>query len=211
MDSLSLMLFISFAAPLLLVIYICQGKSKQLLIFLLVGTLVALFCGEVNGILSGLIYTSTDIFTSNVTPLVEELCKALPLLFYAFCFKPDRLTLLECSAMVGVGFAILENAFVLGGDPDMVTIPLAIIRGFGSGIMHAICTTSVGYALSFVHIRRKTFYSGSIAILAATSIYHAIYNMLVQSYYPTIGFVLPCLTCIPILIQVSRIHKKNAE
>ena len=114
MGNLSLILFISFAAPLLLAILLCKDASRQLLIFLFIGTVVALFCGELNGILIKLFPSlSTVVYTTNVSPFVEELFKAFPVLVYAFFISPKRQTLLECAAMVGVGFALLENAFAL--------------------------------------------------------------------------------------------------
>ena len=204
MGDLSLMLFISFAAPLLLVILICKNESRILVSFLLVGMFVALFCGELDGMLIKLISLDNAIFTSNMSPFVEELFKAVPILLFAFLSNPKRQLLLECAALVGVGFAVLENAYILAGSLNYVTVPLAIIRGFGAGLMHGICTMCVGYGVSFIHTRRKVFYSGTIAILAAVSIYHAIYNMLSQSEHQLVGFILPTLTCIPIWMFLKK-------
>lgn len=210
MGNLSSILFISFAAPLLLVILICKNESRTLLFYFFIGTVVALFCGELDGMLVKLIPSSSIIFTSNITPLVEELFKAVPILLFAFTENPKRQLLLECAAAVGVGFAVLENAYILASSVNSVTIPLAIIRGFGSGLMHGICTMCVGYGVSFIHTRRKVFYSGTIAILAAVSIYHAIYNMLVQSSYQIVGFLLPSISFIPLLLFLKK-HRRISK
>ncbi len=210
MGNLSSILFISFAAPLLLAILICKNESRTLLFFFFIGTVVALFCGEFTGIFISISSLGNTVFTSNISPFIEELFKAIPILLYAFTENPKRQLLLECAALVGVGFAVLENAYVLAGNLGFVTIPLATIRGFGAGLMHGLCTMCVGYGASFIHTRKKVFYSGTIAILAAVSIYHAIYNMLVLSEHQLVGVLLPTVTFIPIWIFLNRKRRLNS-
>ncbi|MBQ0009668.1 MAG: PrsW family intramembrane metalloprotease [Ruminococcus sp.] len=207
MGNLNLILFISFAAPLLMTLFVCRGKARTLLFFLFLGTVVCLFCGEFNAIVLNLLPFDRKYFTSNFTPLFEEVFKALPILVYAFLFKPKRRTLLECSLLVGVGFAILENAFILGGSSWTVPVSAALIRGFGAGMMHGVATLAVGYGMTFVHIRRKLFYTGTMALLSVATIYHAIYNTLVQSDHQLVGFVLPVATFVPVLILLKKSEK----
>ncbi|MBQ0101201.1 MAG: PrsW family intramembrane metalloprotease, partial [Firmicutes bacterium] len=150
MGNLNLILFISFAAPLLMTLFVCKGKARTLLAFLFMGTVVCLFCGEFSTIVMRALPFGRKYFTSNFTPFFEELFKALPILVYAFLFKPKKRTLLECSLLVGVGFAVLENAFILGGAASSVSVTTALIRGFGAGMMHGVCTLAVGYGMTFV-------------------------------------------------------------
>ena len=208
MGNLNLILFISFAAPLLMTLFVCRGKARTLLLFLFLGTVVCLFCGEFSAIIMKLLPYDRQYFTSNFTPLFEELFKALPILVYAFLYQPKRRTLLECSVLVGVGFAVLENAFILGGAADSVSVTNALIRGFGAGMMHGVCTLAVGYGMSFVHTKRKLFYTGTTALLAAAVIYHSVYNTLVQSAHPSVGFLLPLVTFIPALVLLNRTAKE---
>lgn len=204
MGNLNLILFVSFAAPLLMALLVCKGKARTLLTFLFLGTLVCLFCGEWSTIVMHLLPFDRRYFTSNFTPFFEEIFKALPILAYAFLFKPEKRTLLECSILVGVGFAVLENAFILGGSASSVSVTTALIRGFGAGMMHGVCTLAVGCGMTFVHTRRKLFYTGTTALLAAATIYHAIYNTLVQSEHQLVGFLLPLITFIPVLMVLDR-------
>ena len=170
----NLILFISFAAPLVMAILVCRGRSRTLLTFLFIGITVCLFCGEFNAIVLKLFPMNTQYFTSNFTPLFEELFKALPILIYTFLCKPQKRTLLECSVLVGVGFAVLENAYILSEYIGSISIMSAVWRGFGAGMMHGICTLLVGYGMTFVHNRRKLFYTGSTALLSIAVIYHSI-------------------------------------
>ena len=209
MGNLNLILFISFAAPLIMVLFICRGKARTLLTFLFIGTVVCLFCGEFSAIIMKLLPFGRKYYTSNFTPLFEEFFKALPILIYTFMFSPKKRTLLECSVLLGVGFAVLENAFILSGAVSYVSVSTALIRGFGAGMMHCICTLTVGYGMSFVHIRRKLFYTGTTALLAVAVIYHSIYNTLVQSSHQLVGFLLPVVTFIPVLVLLNKTEKTN--
>ena len=190
-------------------LFVCKGKARTLLSFLFIGTVVCLFCGELSAILFKSTNYDMKYFTSNITPFIEEIFKAVPILVYAFLYKPKRRTLLECSILVGVGFAVLENAFILGGAADSVSVTNALIRGFGAGMMHGVCTLMVGYGMTFVHTRRKLFYTGTVALLAAAAIYHSIYNTLVQSSHDIVGFILPVITFIPILILLKKTNKEK--
>ncbi|HBL40634.1 MAG TPA: PrsW family intramembrane metalloprotease [Ruminococcaceae bacterium] len=203
MGNLNLILFISIVAPLAMMLLIYKGKSRTSLLFLLLGILVCLFCGEFSSLVMQQLPFDRRFFTVNFTPLFEEIFKAFPILVYSFLYKPKRQTLFESSIAVGVGFAILENAFILASDISQVSILLALIRGFGSGMMHGVCTLAVGYGMTFVYKRRKLFYTGTTALLSAAIIYHSVYNNLVQSEYQIIGFLLPIVTFLP-LVAVLR-------
>ena len=50
---------------------------------------------------------------------------------------------------VGIGFAVLENAFYLLNS-DSFNMVDAIVRAFGAGLMHGMCTLLVGVGISFV-------------------------------------------------------------
>ena len=204
MGNLNLILFISFAAPLLMTLFVCKGKARTLLTFLFIGTVVCLFCGEFSAMIMKLLPFERRYYTSNFTPLFEEVFKAFPILIYAFLFKPKKRTLLECSILIGVGFAVLENAFILGGAASSVTITNALIRGFGAGMMHGVCTLTVGYGMTFVHTRHKLFYTGTTALLTVAVIFHSVYNTLVQSSHQLVGFVLPVVTFICVLTLLNR-------
>lgn len=207
MENLGLILFISFAAPLIMTLLICEGKTRTLLGFLFFGMLVCLFCGEFSGLILKLLPYNIKYYTSNFTPLFEEFFKSLPILVYAFMFNPKKKILLECSMLVGVGFAVLENAYILSVAGSSVSIVTALIRGFGSGMMHGLCTLFVGYGMTFVHTKRKLFYTGTTALLTFATTYHGMYNTLVQSQHQLTGFILPAVTFIPVLFLLKKIAR----
>ena len=203
MENLNLILFLSIAAPLAMMLAVCQKRSRSVLLFLLLGTCVCLFSSEFSGILFSILPFSSQYLTINITPLTEEVLKAIPLLIFVFMYEPEDKYVYECSIAIGVGFAILENAFILSQNINAVSIPLALIRGFGAGMMHGLCTFTVGFGLSFIRKHRKLFVCGTAAIISLAVMFHALYNILVQSSYQFIGYVMPMLIFVPLMIQLK--------
>ena len=128
-----------------------------------------------------------------VAPIIEEILKALPVLFFAVIVSDDKKLVLSLSMAVGIGFAILENTFLLITYVDQVNIGWAIIRGVSTSLSHGICTLIVGCGIIFVRKQKKLFYTGTFALLAAAMTFHAIFNLLIQSQYDYIGLALPIM------------------
>lgn len=207
MANLNLYLFISIAIPLCMLLLLVNGKSRRLVFFFILGVLSCLFCGELNGILINF-FDSTKYFTINITPITEELVKSFFIIVYTFLKRPERQDLLECGAALGIGFAVLENAFILASNASSITIYLAIARGIGAGLMHGLCQAAVAYGLSYITSQKKLFYTGTLTFLSIAIVYHSIYNCLVQSQFAWVAFLMTTGTAIFIIIK-SRLIKNN--
>lgn len=205
MDNMIYILFISISVPLLLMALLMEKKARLPISFMIIGIFVSVFASEVNGLLSNLL--SMDMYSKTVivTPVSEELLKALPILYYAIVISDKRERLFTASMAIGIGFALLENAYFLLNS-DNFTIIIAIIRAFGAGLMHGMCTLLVGVGISFVKKKRKLFAVGTFGLLSTAIVYHGIYNILIQSEFSTVGALLPITTYIPFLIW--RLHIK---
>lgn len=195
---------ISIIIPILIVFFVFDKKSRSSILFLMIGIVTCFFCGELDGFLYEITDTDMQEFTINITPFVEEIAKAYPLLIFAFLFNPTKQKIEESAVIIGAGFAILENVFILSQNMSSVSIGLALIRGFGSGTMHAVSTLMIGYGISFIVVKRKLFVPGCIAMLSLAISYHSIYNEMVQSEYQILGFILPILTFIPLIITLKK-------
>lgn len=212
MDSLAYILFICLVAPLALMTLMLRGRSRLLVGYMLIGIFISLFVSELNTVLLRLFGEDLRYVTTTITPISEEIVKALPILFYAVVFSDDRERVLPIAFALGVGFAMFENVVILVSNIEAVSVGWAIIRGFATALMHAVCTVMVGYGICFVKKRKKLFFCGTFAMLALAMIYHGIFNMLVQSDYRYFGFFLPAVTYVPILIlhfQYYRNKKVN--
>ncbi|MBQ7504783.1 MAG: PrsW family intramembrane metalloprotease [Ruminococcus sp.] len=204
MDNLSYIAFIAITVSLSLMLPLMEKKVRRLVIFMIVGISSCLFISELNNIFLELFKEDTFYVTTTITPVTEEVVKMLPIIYLAIVVSDDRRIVIPNAFAVGVGFALLENVVILIQNVENVTILWALVRGFGSGLVHGICTVMVGWGISYIRKRRKLFYCGTFALLSAAIIYHAIYNLLVQSDYQYVGILLPILTYIPILYFLKK-------
>lgn len=199
-----LMIFVCIATPLSMMLFVFKGRAKAVLGFLLAGIFMCLFAGEINGLIQKVTDLPMSFLTVNVTPVTEEILKALPIVFMAFLLKPGRGSLLEYSIAAGVGFATLENACMLFDYSSSLSALNIIARGFGAGMMHGISTLAVGYSMLYVIAHKRMSYAGTVAALSIAIIYHSIYNIVVQSAYPVLGILLPTVTFVPLLITLKK-------
>lgn len=206
MDYLIYILFVSVFVPILLMACLIEKKARQPIIFVLIGIFVSVFAAEVNGLLRTLLPMSAFEVTIIVTPITEEILKAVPILVFAIVLDAKKEALFTAAMAVGIGFAVLENAYYLLNDASFNMID-AIIRAFGAGLMHGMCTLLIGVGISFVKKKSKIFMVGTFALLSTAITYHGIYNMLVQSDYRAVGFLLPISTYIPFVVW--RMNKKK--
>ena len=206
MDNLIYILFVSVFVPILLMACLIEKKARQPIIFVLIGIFVSVFAAEVNGLLRTLLPMSAFEVTIIVTPITEEILKAVPILVFAIVLDAKKEALFTAAMAVGIGFAVLENAYYLLNDASFNMID-AIVRAFGAGLMHGMCTLLIGVGISFVKKKSKIFMVGTFALLSTAITYHGIYNMLVQSDYRAVGFLLPISTYIPFVVW--RMNKKK--
>ena len=211
MDNLIYMLFVSVFVPILLMACLVEKKARQPIVFVLIGIFVSVFASEVNGLMVALMPLSTFEITIIVTPITEEILKAIPILLFAVVLSAKKEALFTASMAVGIGFAVLENAFYLLSYSSFNMFD-PIIRAFGAGLMHGMCTLLVGVGISFVKKKPKLFVVGTFALLSTAITYHGIYNMLVQSDFKIIGYLLPITTYIPFIVwRIKKMKQKNAK
>lgn len=207
MKNLSFILFLCFTVPLSMAVFVCGKKSKRVLLFFFFGTVMCLMCGDLAKYIILFSGINLKSYSKFVAPITEEIFKAIPILIYAYFFKPKKRALLECALLLGVGFGMLENAYVLALNAENAVLGDVIGRAFGSGMMHGVCTFAIGYGMTFFNSDKKLyrFFAAGLAVLAIG--YHSLYNILVLSPYQIIGFIMPILAFIPLVIAV----RKNPE
>lgn len=209
MDNITYIIYICFLIPMVLSLFIMEKKSRLVVGYVLIGTTVCILASELNthiyfGLGKDMLY-----FSTTVSPVTEEILKALPILFYALIISDDRQKLAQSAFAVGLGFAIMENVIMITQNLYSVDIKWAIMRGFGASLMHSICTVAVGIGISFVRKRKKLFYCGTLSLLMLAVTYHSIYNTLVMSPQKYFGVLLPICTYIPLL--VFSLKRKRIE
>ena len=211
MGTLIYILFISIFFPLFLMMLLVENKARLPIAFVLVGIFVSVFASELNGVLLSMLNMTRYDATITLAPITEELLKAFPILFFAVAVSDKKEVLFTASMATGIGFAILENAYYLIANYETFSLVSALVRGFGTGLMHGMCTLLVGFGISFIRKRRKLFAVGTFALLTTAITYHAIFNMLVQSQAPVVGALLPLVTYLPFFIWRYFKHTKKIK
>ncbi len=90
-------LYICMFVPLLLSLPLIHKTSRRIMVFLLIGISAALFISEINGLMLRLLGYNTPYVTTTVTPVTEEIIKAIPVLIYAFVVSDDPKKLVASS------------------------------------------------------------------------------------------------------------------
>ena len=204
MDNVIYILFVCIFAPLSFMMFLLPRRARLIIGFMMTGICVSLFVSEINTlVLRAFNRTWVDSIyvTTTITPIIEEISKAFPILVYAFLLDDDKDKLLANSLALGIGFGFFENTVILIQNIDNVTFSWALARGCSTALMHGMCTMAVGFGISFVKKKKKLFYCGTFALLTAATIYHGIYNMLVQADLKALGVALPTITYLPIVYQ----------
>lgn len=194
-----LKILLAISLPLSMMVFVFSGRARRNSIFLLIGLVVTFIASYVN-LWLGCLPVSDVYYVSNIGPIVEEILKAIPILIYAFIKKPERQDLLEGGLSVGLGFAIIENVTYMIRFTDRITLLAALFRGLGAGMMHGLTTMVVAFGMSFITLKKKLFFVGTLTFMSIAISFHSIYNMLVQSQFQIIGFLIPIVTFMIILI-----------
>ena len=193
---------------------IVRKRTRLVLLFTFIGMCCCLFISEINGLLNKVIGQDMFYLTTNTTPLTEELIKALPILLYALFMSSERQKLLTIAFMTGLGFALMENSTILVVtvvQQGSVDILWALIRTLGAGLLHSLCTTSVGVGISFIRDQKKMFLCGTFALLSQAIVYHSVYNSLIQSDYKYLGAAMPMVTYLIIVIILVIVYRKKGK
>ncbi len=156
-----------------------------------------------NDAASNVLGVSRLVLTRYIGPIIEEVIKALILVFL---LRSNRIGFLVDAAIfgfaVGAGFAILENLYYLQVYGN-AHIGVWIVRGFGTAIMHGGATAIFGIMSQALTERsmkiNPTYY---LPGLLAASFLHSIFNHFLVS--PIIETMAILLVLPPILYFVFR-------
>ena len=171
-------IFICMASP-LLVAALCMGRRRlRFFLFGVAGMGVCLLSAYINTFLAAVYQTDALAATVEIAPVVEEIMKLLPLLFYLLIFEPKTEQIKISAVITALSFATFENICYLiqNGAGHFSFI---FFRGIGTGAMHVICGAIVGGGLAYVWQRTWLKIAGTCGLLGAAITFHALYNLLI--------------------------------
>ena len=186
---------VCIAAPLFITMLCVGRKYRAAFVFCFAGMLVCLLSAYLNTFFTIIYQADTMNAATQIAPVVEELMKLLPLLFFLIVFEPDLQRFRLAAMLVAASFATFENICYLAenGAGHMLFL---LIRGFGTGAMHVVCGSAYSEGLRFVWHDRLLRSVCIPGLLCVTIIYHAIYNLLVSvgDSVQVIGYCIPLFT-----------------
>lgn len=172
-------IFVCLAAPLIVAMLFLERKYRPSLILCLVGMGTCLLSAYLNTFFAQVYRADSLNAATQISPVVEEIMKLLPLLFFLNVFKPKSEQFRLAALIVAASFATFENICYLtrnGADSFL----FLLIRGFGTGAMHVVCGSVYGNWLQFVWNNRRLRILCLLGLLCLAITYHAIYNLLVS-------------------------------
>lgn len=208
MANVTYIVFLYLAIPLLFLLFAIRDKFERAVVGLvLAGVFCCLVSSELNGLVLAAYNGDVSYVTTRITPITEELIKAVPVLFFASLLTDERDKLLAAACAVGVGFAAMESLAILVQNMSAVNLAWAPVRGVGSALMHGICTGAVGLGVRFIHEKKRMFVPSALALLVTAMTYHSLYNTLVQSEFRFACVVLPVVTLGGLYLYRRRVAK----
>ena len=199
-------IFICLAAPLLIAAILLKGETRRFIGFFMLGLAACLLSAYINSGIAAAVsdngYASLTIAQAmvQITPICEEILKALPVFFYVAVLRPKRDGIIAVSLAVGLGFAAFENCWyaVRGGALD---VGFVLGRCLSAGVMHTTCALLLGCGLSLIYRRGRLAAPGSFALLCAASTFHAIYNLLAaeEGVLLVVSYLMPFTVAMVIL------------
>lgn len=193
-------IFICLAVPLLISAICLKGSRRRAIIFLLSGMTACLFSSYISTFVSASLHADRLSASLEIAPMVEEIMKLFPLLFYLMVFEPRIEDATGSMLMIAAGFATFENVCYLTVN-GAARIGHLLIRGFGTGAMHVVCGAVVSVGLLHLWDRLWLRTAGTIGLLSLAITYHGVFNILVSQTGTAarIGYVIPLVTTVVLL------------
>ncbi len=188
-------IYVCLAAPLLISAICMRGKGRKMVLFLLAGMTVCLLSSYISTFLAAVQGMDRLSASLELTPIIEEMMKFLPVLFFLLVFEPEKHEITDSILMTALGFATFENACYLTNNGAERILHL-LIRGFSTGAMHIVCGFLLAIGLLYLWNRLWLRVAGTVGLLVIAMTFHGVFNILVSQtgLAAIIGYLIPLLT-----------------
>ena len=213
-------IFLCMVSP-LLVAALCMGRRQlRFFLFCIAGMGVCLLSAYINTFLAAVCQADALAATAEIAPVVEEMMKLLPLVFYLLVFEPEGDKIKAAAITVALAFATFENVCYLIQNKKLSRenkqngadrFSFIFFRGFGTGAMHVLCGLIVGGGLAYAWRRTWLKIAGTCGLLGAAITLHAIYNLLIAygGAVQYVAYALPVLLVAAGRLSIFRLSRKR--
>ena len=204
-------ILLCIAIPLSVCVLFTRGESRRFVTAFLIGMGMCLMSAYLSGFISLATGTGEKDTAVFLSPIVEEILKLLPLLFFFTLFETKDRTFTNLAIAIGAGFATFENCcYLLSIGAE--SLPFILIRGLAVGVMHIESILALAVWMLAAKKLKALSFSTVLGGTALAVTFHAIYNLLVSKPGITsvLGYLLPPVTAI-LLVLLYRMIAKQAE
>ena len=186
--------FIAIVLPLLFITFFLDDKNnRRIILFLCWGVFSGILAFNINNYFN-FDLLQTDRMAISVAPLVEEICKGLPVLLFLNRKRFPLITkhIIFCAMASGIGFSIQESMYYFAlSSRELNDIATLVVRSYTTALMHGMTTASIGAGILL--LRKHTSFIVPIVFgLFALSInLHALYNLLLNTYLAFVSLLMP--------------------
>jgi hypothetical protein len=176
-------IFICLVAPIIVLLFFVRGERRTGIIAVILGMVACLLSAYVSAFFSQIYGADVTATAAEITPVIEEAMKLLPVVFFLAVFNPDDDRLFGFALIIAISFATFENICFLM-ENGAASISMLMLRGFGTGAMHLACVALAAQGL--IILRQATdriivrVVSG-LSMLCISITFHAIFNVLVAA------------------------------
>lgn len=205
-------IFICLAAPFLIAALGTNAGNRKNYLFIVLGFVCCIISAYLNTFFS-VLYNAQDTYAIlEISPVIEETVKLLPLLFGLIVFELCPEDGGNIIFNIAVGFATFENICYLleNGTGNLFYL---FMRGFSSGAMHITCAFIIGYGLRVFRRPAALRAAGVFGLLCVAITFHATFNMLMKTdgIIKQLGYAIPIASCIILLFLKAPFRKLTAS
>ena len=199
-------ILLCIAVPLVVSLLFVRGEVRRYVTAFLLCMGACLIAAYISGYLNfvtGMGENDTSVFLS---PVVEELIKLMPLMFFLVLFAPGNRTLTMLAVAIGAGFATFENCcYILTVGAKSLTY--VMIRGLAVGVMHIVSILALSIWLIIAKRFKALSLPAVVGGLALAMIFHALYNLLVSEpgVSSAVGYLLPPVAALGLYLLYRKL------
>lgn len=205
-------IFICLAAPFLIAALGTNAGNRKNYLFIVLGFVCCIISAYLNTFFSVLYNAQDTSAVLEVSPVIEETVKLIPLLFGLIVFELQPKEGGNIIFNIAVGFATFENVCYLleNGTGNLFYL---FVRGFSSGAMHITCAFIIGYGLRVFRRPAALRAAGIFGLLCVAITFHATFNMLMKTdgIIKQLGYAIPIASCIVLLLLKAPFRKLTAS
>ena len=205
-------IFICLAAPFLIAALGTNTGNRKNYLFIVLGFVCCVISAYLNTFFSALYNAQDPTAVLEISPVIEETVKLLPLLFGLIVFELQPKEGGNIIFNIAVGFATFENVCYLleNGTGNLFYL---FVRGFSSGAMHITCAFIIGYGLRVFRRPAALRAAGISGLLCVAITFHATFNMLMKTdgMIKQLGYAIPIASCMILLLLKAPFRKLTAS